>query len=743
MAENTRLKELQTDMKKAFDAIEAQDRKGIDLGLRMSQFESQMTGIQQTLEQLTLNLSSFSSDPSNGAINSEAEPKPSSLVPPLQMWHVKLDFPKFDVHFQGLVIPWFQMLQRMNQLPSWAALATAIESQFGPSSFDNARPKRFKLAQTSSISNYYNEFMLLANHIAQARLFNEQDTVGFSVSTPKTPFVRSNLNTAPSSSTKGPSSSSTPSPSVLPPLLPTPPVKLSHPVRRMSSAKQQLRQEKRLCFTCDKKYTWNHRCPNKQHLLFELEEDLPLPQPPDVSPDSEAALYHLSLNAFRGSPSRATLYFQGAISGKPVRVLLDGGSSDSFIQPRLVHSLHLPVQPLPHLKVMVGDGSFLQTEGYIPALSISISGHTITIPVYVLAVSGSEVVIGASWLATLGPHIADYSTGCIKIFSGVTDENPFPPNLPPDLLSVLHQFASVFHLPKGLPLAHPQDHAIPLQDGVTAVKVKPYRYPFAQKTEIERMVNDMLFQGTIAPNTSPFSVPVLLVKKHDVTIKDSFPIPTVDELLDELRGSVFFLKLDLRSRYHQILVRLEDRHKTAFRTHNGLYEWLVMPFGLTNALATFQAVMNDLFWPFLCKFVLVDYLGHLVSQHGVEMDPSKLSAVRDWPAPTTVTQLCAFLGLSGYYHRFIKQYAKIARLLTDLLQKDRFAWSSSAQTAFDSLKATLLEAPILALPDFSKPFVLETDASGQGIAVAKFRHYLLGHHFIIRTDQRSLRHLQE
>lgn len=295
--------------------------------------------------------------------------------------------------------------------------------------------------------------------------------------------------------------------------------------------------------------------------------------------------------------------------------------------------------------------------------------------------------------------------------------------------------------------------------------------------------------------------------------------------LDELVGAVYFSKLDLRSGYHQILVAPKDHYKMAFRTHNGHYEWLVMPFSLKNVPATFQALMNDIFRPYLRKFVLVffddilvysqswnthlhhlsvvleillshhlfakiskcffgqtriDYLGHFVSTVGVEMDPSKVHAVLQWPPPTTIKQLRTFLGLMGYYRRFIRHYATVAAPLTSLLQKGNFSWSQEAQKAFESLKHSITGALILRLPDFSKPFVIETDASGIGIgavfsqedhpiaffsnkmssrmqnrstyaremyaiteAVGKFRHYLFGHHFVICTDQKSLCHLTD
>lgn len=265
----------------------------------------------------------------------------------------------------------------------------------------------------------------------------------------------------------------------------------------------------------------------------------------------------------------------------------------------------------------------------------------------------------------------------------------------PSLKGVLTECSEVFQVPTELPPKRLFEHRIHLSSGSKPVNVRPYRYPYFQKNEIERLVKEMLDQGLIRPSQSPFSSPVLLVKKKDgsfrfcvdyralnaVTIKDKFPIPTVDELLDELGKSIIFSKLDLRAGYHQIRVHDKDVFKTAFRTHEGHYEFLVMPFGLTNASSTFQATMNYVLKEFLRRFVVfffddilvysqseedhvahlkqvlnclishnffvklskcsfgassVEYLGHIVSGGVVRADPKKIEGMLNWPEPKTL-----------------------------------------------------------------------------------------------------------
>ncbi|GKA27703.1 putative mitochondrial protein [Tanacetum coccineum] len=223
-----------------------------------------------------------------------------------------------------------------------------------------------------------------------------------------------------------------------------------------------------------------------------------------------------------------------------------------------------------------------------------------------------------------------------------------------------------------------------------------HRYPPNKKDVIELMVKKLLESG---------------LSKY--IVKDKFPIPVIDEL----NGSAMFSKPDLRSSYHQIRMSEVDICKTAFRTHEGHYEFLVMPFGLTNAPSTFQSLMNTMFKPFLRKFVLVFFDDILIYSKNKEEHCKHLALVlQKCPTPAIIKQLRGFLGLTGYYRRFIKNYAGIRQPLTALLKKNAFKWNVAAELAYNQLKKAMMEAPVLvALPNFDQEFVVETYASGTRI----------------------------
>lgn len=414
------------------------------------------------------------------------------------------------------------------------------------------------------------------------------------------------------------------------------------------------------------------------------------------------------------------------------------------------------------------------------------------------------------------------------------------PSIPVPVQTLISEFAPLFEPPTSLPPSRACNHRIPLLPGAQPFAIRAYRYPPALKDEIEHQVQDMLSQGLIQPSSSPFSSPVLLVRKKDgsfrfcvdfcqlnaVTKKSKFPVPVIDQLMDELSQASWFSKLDLRAGFHQILLEQGEEFKTAFQTHLGQYEFKVMAFGLTGAPGTFQGAMNSTLAGGLRKFVIVffddiliysktledhvshlhqvlewleadcwklkqskctfaqrsiAYLGHVVSESGVATDPAKVQAIMDWPQPCSLKDLRGFLGLAGYYRKFIKNFALLAKPLSDLWRKDAvFVWSSVQADAFSLLKQALCSAPVLALLDFSQPFHIETDACVVGVgavlqqnghplafiskalgprnqglstyekeylaillAVDHWRHYLLQGEFFIHTDQRSLVHLNE
>ncbi|GJP67070.1 hypothetical protein CLOP_g23941 [Closterium sp. NIES-67] len=329
-------------------------------------------------------------------------------------------------------------------------------------------------------------------------------------------------------------------------------------------------------------------------------------------------------------------------------------------------------------------------------------------------------------------------------------------------MELLKEFQDILpdDLPNELPPYRTHQHEIVEEPGSKPTFRAPYRLSPTELTDMKKQIEYLLAKGLIRPSTSPYGAPVLFTPKPDgslrmcidyralnkQTIKNKYPIPRIDDLLDQLRGATVFSKLDLRSGYWQIRMADNSIHKTAFRTRYGSYEYLVMPYGLTNAPATFQAEMNHILRPLLdeCVVVYLDdiliysrdmkqhvehlrrvfeilrwerfyvklsksefalekvqFLGHMVSAQGVHVDPKKIEA---------------FLGFANYYNRFVPQYAKIAAPLTNLLKKNTpYKWEPKHQEAVEQLKQALTSAPVLILPDPERDYVIEADASDQAV----------------------------
>jgi hypothetical protein len=307
--------------------------------------------------------------------------------------------------------------------------------------------------------------------------------------------------------------------------------------------------------------------------------------------------------------------------------------------------------------------------------------------------------------------------------------------LPLKKISVVCEYADVFpdELP-GMPPDRDIEFAIELQPGTTPISKRPYWMPPAELAELKKQLQELLDKGFIRPSTLPWGCPTLFVKKKDeslrlfidyrplnaVTIKNKYPLPCIDVVFDQLVWAKVFSKIDLRSGYHQIKIRASDIPKTAFSTRYGLYEYLVMSFGLTNAPAYFMYLMNSVFMPELDKFVVVfiddilvyskneeehvghlhvvlqhlrehhlyaklskcdfwlkeiKFLGHTISQAGIVVDPDKVQEVMNWKPPKIVRQIWSFLGLVGYYRRFILDFSRIVKPMTELLKKEaKFVW---------------------------------------------------------------------
>ncbi|QRV88426.1 Retrotransposable element Tf2 protein [Ceratobasidium sp. AG-Ba] len=448
---------------------------------------------------------------------------------------------------------------------------------------------------------------------------------------------------------------------------------------------------------------------------------------------------------FRAQPCENPLEKRSAIQGKPFSgwAMLDSGASSIFISERIVQDFQLFKKKLDKpCRLKVIDGREIDSgrvEHYV-TINLKIFDHEEEVDAYVVNVGNQDLVLGMAWLKRHNPVI-DWDKKSLVFSSRYCSENclrmsPIVKSGEPDL-----EIAATSDLgPK-------------------------------EDEELRKTVTKQLEAGLIRPSKSPMASPVIFVKKkngslrmcidyrklNDMTVKNVYPLPRSNDLIEKLRGAQIFSKFDLKWGYNLVRIKEGDKWKTAFKTRYGLFEYLVMPFGLTNAPATFQHFMNDIFRDILDVYVIIylddilvfskneedhekhvrevlsrlqkhnlycnlakcffsvkeiDYLGLIVSPEGIRVDPAKVVKAIDWSIPSKVVQVQEFVGFCNFYRTFIKDYSRIAAPLFNLTRKNPpWEWTEECAAAFEQLKEALRSAPVLIIPDISKQFFLECDAS--------------------------------
>ncbi|GJX72929.1 reverse transcriptase domain-containing protein [Tanacetum coccineum] len=526
----------------------------------------------------------------------------------------------------------------------------------------------------------------------------------------------------------------------------------------------------RLCFNCQKPshLAKDCRAPNRQAALVNAVRMNNHPRvchecgsPNHFRNTFRGRAYNVNVNAMEAVQDPNVVTGTFSLNDHFVTVLFDSGADFSFISTEFAPLLNVkPSIVNPGYVIEVADGKKVEVDRVIRDCKLELGSSLFSINLIPLGHGSFDVIVGMDWLSQHKAVIVchekvveipvedgrilrvhgERAVGITKALKSAKEDEPKLSDI-----SVVRDFEDVFPDDlSGLPPQRQVEFRIDLVPGATPIAKSPYRLAPSEMQELSGQLQELQNKGFIRPSHSPWGVPVLFVKKKDGSLR-----------------SRFFSKIDLRSGYHQLCVHKDDIPKTAFRTRCGHFEFTVIPFGLTNAPAVFMDLMNRVCKPYLDKFVIVfiddiliysrtkedhevhlglvlellrkeklyakfskcefwlqevHFLGHVVNQNGIHVDPRKIEAVKNWKTPTTPSEIRSFLGLAGYYRRFISNFSKIAKPLTSLTQKNqKYVWGGEQEEAFQNLKNNLCDAPILTLPDGVEDFVVYYDASNQGL----------------------------
>ncbi|XP_061340175.1 uncharacterized protein LOC133286741 [Gastrolobium bilobum] len=529
------------------------------------------------------------------------------------------------LRMEGAAASWFQWIHNSGTVQHWDQFTLVVRQRFGGDSYTDMRGALSKLSQVGSLTDYVRDFEILMNQVPglpddlllsffasglslelrrviqlhEPKTLHQAIQLAFTYDAHHRDLRSSFSNPARKSNSRYVPSPSPQSVSTVDGPTHVAPTANSLTVKRLPPEEAKKRRELGLCFSCEEKWSIGHRCKSKMLLLIGDGDDQ------DVEPDEEIVwqsnempqtLQEAALNALSMSSMSKLLQFIARVGTGDVRVMVDSGSSHNFIQKHVAIQLGLPISQSRSMKVILGNGEFMLCNMKCLAVSLQIQSFKCCVDLWILDLKDLHIILGMPWLESLGKVVHNYvdlsmefsHNGQVVQLKAITDAKSFNSNclslvseesaadhisdeimnlktlVQQDIWQVIAKFHSVFSIPQSLPPFQSIDHSIHLIENSKPVNVKPYRYGHSQKAEIEKQVQGLLAAGYIRSSTSPYSSPVLLVKKSDgswrmcidyralnaITIRDCFPIPTIDELLDELCHASIFSKLDLRAGYH-------------------------------------------------------------------------------------------------------------------------------------------------------------------------------------------------